>query len=81
MPSWAGIMEAMDMIFFVAFKRGSLLVNVAFKDKKKGLWVSQCCFYWPFLQPVGTHVAKEAGSAAKREDGVRMLLCCPKAGG
>lgn len=49
-------------------------MNVAFKDKKKGLWVTQCLFYWAFLQPVGTHVAKEAGSAAKREDAPES--CC-----
>lgn len=51
-------------------------MNIAFKDKEKGLRVTQCCFPWAFPQLVGTHVAKEAGSAAKREDGSE---CCCRA--
>lgn len=49
-------------------------MTIAFKNKKKGLWVAQCCFSWAFLQLVGTHVAKEAGSAAQREDA--SDCCC-----
>lgn len=42
-------------------------MNIAFKDKEKGLQVAQCRFPGAFPQLVGTNVAKEAGSAAKRK--------------
>lgn len=49
-------------------------MNIAFKDKEKELRVAQRRFPWAFPQLVRTHVAKEAGSAAKREDGSEY--CC-----
>lgn len=57
-------------------------MNIAFKDKEKGLQVAQCRFPGASPQLVGTNVAKEAGSAAKREGKwIRMLLWGVKAGG
>lgn len=42
-------------------------MNVVVKHKKKGRRDVQCPFYWAFVQPVGTHVAKEAGLADKED--------------
>lgn len=51
-------------------------MNVVVKHKKKGRHDVQCPSYWAFLQPVGTHVAKEAGLADKED----ASECCSAAG-
>lgn len=47
-------------------------MNVVVKHNKKGHRDAQCPFYWVSLQPVGTHLAKEAGLADKED----ALECC-----
>lgn len=51
-------------------------MNVVVKHKKQGRCDVQCPLLLGFSQPVGTHVAKDAGLADKED----ALECCSAAG-